>query len=680
VARADGTGSDRVFLRTAVDPAALPAGLAVGVFVAFAAKDAGYSPTVWYPGALFLLALLVVVAWARREAFSALPLPALASLGFLAALTAWTYLSIAWSGVKGDAWDGANRGFLYLVVYALFLVVALRAETTALLLAGFSLGIAALGFAELVAASRSANPDAYFLVARFAEPTGYQNANCALFSIAFWPALFLASRRQVPLVLRAVMLAGAGVLIELALLSQSRGWLGAMPIVSLVYLAVVPRRVRSIVFALPVAVAVLVARDPLLDVFPALQSGHGIHRSLASARDAIVWSGVALLVVGAGLAAADRRLWPRGDRGRSITRAAAAVFAAAGIAGALAGLIWLGNPVTRIDHAWDQFKAKPTPRPTGSYFTAGFGSNRHDIWRVALDEVADAPLVGVGSDNFAVDYLRERRSDEEPLYPHSLELKIVAQTGIVGGLLFAGVLGGAVLAWARRRNVSEFAVALRAASFVGFAYWFVHGSIDWFWELPGLAAPAFAMLGLAVSTGAGAPDVRPEAARRSSIQRIATALGAVAALAMAASLTAPWLAAKEVKAAATGWRAAPEASFHRLDRARRLNPLSDQPDLIAGAIASRLGDTSRMASAFSRALDRNHSNWYAHLELAVALAHEGRRAAALRELAVARSLDPREPTIPLVQTKVLKGVPVSTAALDEIFLRRTFVSNREQPR
>ena len=54
-------------------------------------------------------------------------------------------------------------------------------------------------------ARASANPDAYFLIARFAEPTGYQNANCALFSIAFWPAFFLASRRQVPIVVRALM-------------------------------------------------------------------------------------------------------------------------------------------------------------------------------------------------------------------------------------------------------------------------------------------------------------------------------------------------------------------------------------------------------------------------------------------------------------------------------------------
>ena len=32
-----------------------------------------------------------------------------------------------------------------------------------------------------------------------------------------------------------------------------------------------------------------------------------------------------------------------------------------------------------------------------------------------------------------------------------------------------------------------------------FAYWVVHGSVDWLWEYPGLGGPAFALLGVAVA-------------------------------------------------------------------------------------------------------------------------------------------------------------------------------------
>jgi O-antigen ligase/polysaccharide polymerase Wzy-like membrane protein len=663
---------DRAFLRAGADPAALPALLAFVVFVVLAAKSGGYSPTVWYPAALFLFALLTVSAWARRENVIALH-PAGASVIFLAALTAWTYLSIAWSDVKGDAWDGANRGLLYLVVYALFVGFAWRAESIALIVGGYSLAIAILGVAELAAAARSANPDSYFLVARFAKPTGYQNANAALFSLALWPALFLASRRQVPIVVRALMLGASTALLELAVLSQSRGWLGAMPIVAVLYVALVPGRVRSIVFALPVALGFLAARRTLLDVFPALHSGEHISASVASARNAVLLSALVVLAVGAGMAVVDRFLW-RGQLGRQLAFAGAAACAAVAAVGVVAGLVWLGNPVTRVERAWDQFEAKPSPRPSGSYFTAGFGSNRHDLYRVALHEIEHHPVQGVGSDNFAVDYLRERRTDEEPLYPHSIELKVVAQTGVVGGLLFLGFLVSAVLAVASRRDESPFSRSLRAVSLVGFAYWFVHGSIDWFWELPALGAPAFALLGIAVATSA--PDPRRVVAGRRVRFSLAVPLAVVGAVAVIGTLVFPWLAAKEVEAAAHSWRASPQQAFQRLDRARSLNPLSDEPDLVAGAIASRIGNTPRMATSFVRALERNPHDWYAHLELGAAYANEGLRRQALAQLVIAHQLDPREPTIPLVERRVRRGLRVSTAALDETFLRRTFVSNR----
>jgi O-Antigen ligase len=651
----------------------LPAVLAVAVFVVLAAKDGGYSPTVWYPAALFLFALLLVSAWARREDVFALR-RAGASAIFLAALTGWTYLSITWAGVKGDAWDGANRGLLYLVVYALFVGVAWRAESIATVVGGYSLAIAILGIVELAAAARSSNPDSYFLIARFAKPTGYQNANSALFSLALWPAFFLATRRQVPIAVRALLLGASTALVELAVLSQSRGWLGAMPIVLLLYVALVPGRVRSLVFAVPVGLAFLVARRSLLDVFPALHSGEHISSSLVSARNAVLLTALGTLVVGAAMAAVDRFFWPSGNRGRQLALAGAVAFSAVAAVGAVAGLVWIGNPVARAESAWDQFEAKPSPHPSGSYFTAGFGSNRHDLWRVALREIQRDPVQGVGADNFAVDYLRERRTDEEPLYPHSIELRILAQTGIVGGLLFLGFLVSAVLAFASRRTESGFSRSFRAAALVGFAYWFVHGSIDWFWELPGLGAPAFALLGIAVSTSG--VEARAAAAVRRTRSSLVVPVAGLAGVAVVGTLVFPWLAAKEVQAAAHSWRTAPQEALHRLDRARSLNPLSDQPDLVAGAIASRIGNTPRMARSFARALQRNPHDWYAHLELGAAYANEGLRRAALAQLATAHDLNPREPTIPFVEGRVRRGLRVSTAALDETFLRRTFVSNR----
>jgi hypothetical protein len=653
-------------------PEALVGALAFAVFVLYALEDAGYRAAVWYLGAIFLVLLLAVWLWTHPGVLARLPGTMKASVAFLGLLTAWTYVSIAWSDVKGDAWDGANRGLLYLVVYVLFLTLALRTRDSALLFGAYALAVAGLGLGELVAASRSADPGSFFLLARFAEPTGYQNANCALFSLAFWPAVVLAARRPVPLVARGLLFAAAGMLVELALLSQSRGWLAAMPVVAVLYVALVPGRVRSLVFLMPLAAALLLTRGPLLDVFPALQQGRDVDGALHSAVTAIVVSGVVLLLVGAGLAYVDKHLWPRGVTAQRLARGAAVAFGLLAVVALVGGLVWLGNPVSRLDSAWDEFKGKPPSQPTASYLTAGFGSNRYDIWRVAVDEVAGSPLQGVGSDNFAVDYLRERRSDEEPLYPHSLELKILAQTGVVGALLFAGFLVTAVAGWWRRRDESELARYVRAAAFVGFAYWFVHGSLDWFWELAGLAAPAFAMLGIAVGGADPVADPRPRG-------RGVLAIGAAVLVVALCTLVPPWLAAKEVEAAAGEWRDSPARAFARLDRARTLNPLSDWPDVIAGAIASRRGETERMTASFRRALARNPTNWYSHLELAVTYARTDRRALAFRELREVSRLNPREPTVALVRKRIRSGRPISTAELDRIFLRRTLVSNRERP-
>jgi hypothetical protein len=145
---------------------------------------------------------------------------------------------------------------------------------------------------------------------------------------------------------------------------------------------------------------------------------------------------------------------------------------------------------------------------------------------------------------------------------------------------------------------------------------------------------------------------------------------ALAFAAAAVSYVPPWLAAREVELAATTWSEDPGRAFERLDRARSLNRLSERPDLVAGAIASRLGDRSRMRRAFLGALDRNPDNWYAQLELAIVDSLEGRRSEGLARLARARALNPLEPVIPQVADRVRAGERVSPRVLDRLFLQR----------
>ena len=77
-----------------------------------------------------------------------------------------------------------------------------------------------------------------------------------------------------------------------------------------------------------------------------------------------------------------------------------------------------------------------------------------------------------------------------------------------------------------------------------------------------------------------------------------------------------------------------------------------------------------MRRYFSRALERNHFNWYAELELAVAEALEGRPAVAREHLARAARLNRREPAVELVRRSLDGGGILVPAELDRLFRSR----------
>jgi hypothetical protein len=274
-----------------------------------------------------------------------------------------------------------------------------------------------------------------------------------------------------------------------------------------------------------------------------------------------------------------------------------------------------------------------------SRLSDGLSSGRYDLWRVAALEFTGQPVQGVGAGNFAVDYAREGHRREDPLYPHSIELRVLAQTGLVGTGLFAGFLAFAVAAALRSRRIDASRAALACAGLVSFSYWFAHGSIDWFWEIPAVAGPALAVLGLAGGL-LPAESTRAGGARPPSR---ALAVGAVVVVVASISYALPWLAARNVEAAVGSWREDPGGAFDRLDRARRLNVLSSEPDVVTGVLARRLGDRERAGAAFRRAVERSPRDWYPYLQLAVLELEAGRHSDAVRHLELARRLNPREP-------------------------------------
>ncbi|HXB64367.1 MAG TPA: O-antigen ligase family protein [Solirubrobacteraceae bacterium] len=668
-------------------PAAVPALGALALMVVWATDQAGYPLTHWAPGGLIVLALLAIALLAGRSSIGALrwgliPLPVRIAVGALAAYTALSFLSILWASVPGDAWEGADRTLLYLLVFALFACWASTGAAAALLLCAWALAMAAVGVYVLlhvdVAAHSAARLIALLPGGRLAYPAGYVNADAAQWLIAAWPALLLARTPRLPWAARGALAGSAVLLAEVALLSQSRGALYATPVMVVLVFALLPGRVRTFALLAPVAIGIGAAAPAVLrvgDRVSALEHGGvgataALHATSSAVHTAVAATLLAALLVGlavaAGAAVESRHAVAPATAAR-VHRGLAAVAVALLVALVAGGLAAAGDPLARARHAWDTFES---PRgyaanaTTGSRLTGGLGSQRYDFYRVALDQFAAHPLLGIGADNFAEQYLAHGRSTETPRYPHSVELRTLAQTGLVGALIAMVGLGAALLAaWrALTRHPDPLARAVAAAAVAGFAYWAVHGSFDWFWEFAGLGAPAFALLGLACSQAprqvaggeatffSDANQPRADASDRSQHTRARDwrrwcLLGAGTLTAVAAVLvfTAPWLSALEVQSAARVWVRSPAQAYARLDHAARLDPLSDEPYVVAGTIALRRGELAHANHEFALALSRAPGDAYATLERGAIASAQGRPRQARVLLERAVRLDPRDP-------------------------------------
>ena len=492
---------DRLTASLREAPATVPALAAVALFVVWATDQAGYPLTHWAPGAIVVLALLAIALGVVRLRLAEVPMAVRVALGCLAAYTALSFLSIAWAGAPGDAWEGANRTLLYLLVFALFACWRQRGVSAALALGTWTLaliGLAAFTALHLDAAGH-ASLQALIPGGRLIYPSGYANANAAQWLMAFWPALLLARSERLPWAVRGLFAGGGVLLALLALLSQSRGSLYATPVMLVLVFALLPGRTRTFAMLVPVVAGIGASAPAVLAVGNHLYHGEVTRAAVHSATTAMFAAAVAVgLTVAIGAAIETRRGFSESSRRRirAVVRASAVATLVAVLVG---GLVAAGNPVTRIESGWDSFKGGyGADSSTGSRLVSGLGSNRYDFYRVALDEFLAHPVVGIGADNFQQQYLVHGRSNETPHYPHSVELRTLAQTGIVGALLALVGLGAALVAGARAlRGGDPLARCVAAAALAGFAYWVVHGSFDWFWEFAGLGAPAFALLGLA---------------------------------------------------------------------------------------------------------------------------------------------------------------------------------------
>ena len=225
-----------------------------------------------------------------------------------------------------------------------------------------------------------------FVDGRLAAPVGYENASAALFLVAFWPALVLAAHRPAPAWARAILLATAGLLLELTILTQSRGALVAGVVTLILAIVFVWDRVPLLASLLAVAAVTAASLPTLLGVYEAAPREPDLG-------PVVIALGLSVAVLFATGLVLERAARGRGRLVRAVA-AAAVLLTTAGAALAIAA-----------------------GTPADSRFAAGLGSGRYDFWRVATLEFGRHPLGGVGADNFAHDYVRERRTPRGAALP-----------------------------------------------------------------------------------------------------------------------------------------------------------------------------------------------------------------------------------------------------------------------
>ncbi|HEU5143129.1 MAG TPA: O-antigen ligase family protein [Solirubrobacterales bacterium] len=562
--------------------------------------DGAFDMRYWAP--LTILTLAVLCALTVAGTFS-LPErgPLAVALAAIWIFAAYTMLSAAWAESAADAWEGAARTAFYAALFTLAAAAPADDRGRRLTAAGIVGGVIAVGMAtELVLLIDGSNA---FLAGRLDDPIGYRNGTAALFAFAAWPLVTLAARRGVASGLRAAAFAALVLLLGLAFLTQSRGLLLGLAGGGVASLAIGPDRLRRAWLALAAAGAIAIASGPLLEPYHASGSGTGIAPESDIATAAAV---LALLATVAFLVSLLAFVFDNGLRASRAARrlrpvaAAGLVALVAGVA--VVGLVRIGDPVSYAGDKWDEFTAVESSASGGTRLGTVSGP-RYDIWRVALDQFEEAPLAGAGEGNFHLAYYRERRTDRNLADAHSLPLRLLAETGLIGSALFALWLVAtavAIAARARRADASE--RAWTAGMAAAGAVVLVQSSVDWLWLIPALFGLAVLSLGLAArEDDDGFEPLPPRPLPRGA--------AAVALLIAIVSVGALFMSGLYVRKARQEAFTSPQAALSSARTAERLNPVSVTPLYLQASALETQGSRGAARRALREALELEPGNF-----------------------------------------------------------------------
>ena len=619
-------------------PAVAWAAVAIAVVLAASPLADGYFDfNRWGVIALGAMVLLVVLAGVARPAFTRYGVAACAGLAMLLALSA---ASILWAESKDSAWTEVNRLALYGALFAIVLL-AVRDERTGRAVVLILGSAALLTSLWLCVSLLLGGAQGAFLTRRLNAPIGYINGTACLLVMGIWPWVAYAeagSRR----LLRAGALAGAALIAGTFVLTQSRAVIPATIISAVLVLACTGERTRRAVNLILVALAVAVALPWTLAVYSTggaagrlLPPGHGLLRAAAVA--------ILLSALGAGflrlaLSGLAERLEPERKRllVRRLGRTLAIVTAIVLTVGSVLGAPFLARE-------YRAFTALHVNENAAVRFTDASGY-RYDMWRVALHEFEQHPLGGLGAGNYDAEYYRLRRNPEYTLVPHSIELQMAAELGI-GGIIALLLFCGAILraCWARRGTLASGDRMIKVAAAGMFAAWLIDTSVDWTYDIPGLAGAGIVCAGLLVVPARATASSSATRRSRRTQAMTAVALGVLALL--AASVGRQYAAARYQQAGAAEVQGSPQAAIGTLEEAQKLDPYSVDTLYSLAAAYAREDNYQRARDTLLAAAARQPENYVPPALLGDLAVRRGDSTLAAVEYRRALALNPDDPDL-----------------------------------
>lgn len=618
-------------------------------------------------------AVLGLVAWAvvlaARGRLGALRSPFGVGAMALAALVAWSAASIAWAdSSRHDAWVEAVRALGHAAAFVVGGALLSRARAYAAYVVLLGGGIAVLALAVAARLATSDAPLRLFSAGRLDWPVGYAPGMAGLYLIGALLLLGASCRAQQrwglePSVGRVVesglALAGAGACAALALLAQSRGTLPAVAAAALVALVVTPNRTAWLLRLGAIVAALALAWSRLAGPFRAqfelrqapFTEGSDPDALLAAAESAAASAGVTVVVVAvalglAGVALVGMTVWLEEQVEQAEDRIGVGLaLPAAVLVVAVVGTLLLvgggdeGTPRGWIASQWrgcvDPPEAEGDPGSASSYF-ANAGTGRCDYYAVALRSAADRPLLGLGAGNFRGEYVRERRTDEEPRVVHSLPLQLLAELGLVGLALGLATVAAVVVAAARFVRSGAARDAAFAGGVAALAYWLAHASIDWLWQLPAVSMPALVLAG-GLAACVSAPQRRSPGA-------VAWPLAAGVLIAAVALVLPVTMADARLRAARDPvlQEEDPVAALQAAVDAQDFDPTWAEPAITAGSLHARAGRRDRAAASGRRAVRLEPRNWSVQYRASGLIGLDD-TAEGLAAFQAARELNPRLP-------------------------------------